>query len=239
MADPVVGDDEEDTGLTEAAPADAASADADAAPADAAPADAALADAALLDAAPVEVRCRLVWVLDYSGSMEHPLGGSTRIELLRAAVASALGQPLPIDHGLVIFSSEVQATVAPGRDAPEAIRAVLGLPADGNTNYSAAIAAAAELLGELESSSDVALFASDGAPTAGGDPYPAADALRAGGVTVFTLNIGGGGAQSDLLKDMSGTAERPGDEAFSFEARDEAQLTWAVAAFLAALPCAQ
>ena len=183
-------------------------------------------------------RYKLVLVLDYSGSMGAGFGGGgSRLDVLKRAVNGLLDRDFEIDYGMVMFSSDVIDTVSIGPNAPADIRREIRRGADGSTNYNAAINATRGLFNAVDDFGENVLFISDGAPTAGGDPYPNADRLRDSGVTFFTLNIGGGAAQADLLKDMSGSRERPGDEDYYFEARNEQQLMDTFAAIIANLLC--
>ncbi len=183
-------------------------------------------------------RYKLVLVLDFSGSMTRGFGaGGSRIDVLKRAVNGLLDRDFEIDYGMVMFSSDVIDSVAIGPNAPNRIRQEIRRDADGDTNYNAAINATRGLFNAVDDFGENVLFISDGAPSVGGDAYPNVDRLRDSGVTFFTLNIGGGGDQAELLKDMSGSRDRPGDEAYYFEARNEQQLMDTFAAIIANLLC--
>ncbi len=175
-----------------------------------------------------ERRPKLVLVLDYSGSMSAGFGGGrSRIDALRAAVLGLLDQQLRVEYGLVMFNSGIIRTVGiDADDRQQDIRdAITGRGPGGGTIYGDAIARAAQMLNQTEDTGWYILFVTDGYPNNGAGPsLQAADAARGREVTLFTLNVGGGGAQRQLLIDMAGPPGDPGNQDYYFSAGNDAQL---------------
>ncbi len=176
----------------------------------------------------VELRYpKLVLVLDYSGSMGAGFGGGTRMDSLRNAVNGLIGQDLRIDYGLVMFNGDVIDTAGVARDNGAALLNKVGSRGPGGmTNYQSSLNAASNLLVATEDTGYYVLFVTDGFPSTHGEPeaLAAAAAARAAGVTLFTLNVGGGVAQRNLLIDMGGGPADAGDEGYYFEAGNDAAL---------------
>lgn len=194
----------------------------DAVAADSDPGDARV-DAGAPVVAAVEVqRSQAVFVLDFSGSMGSEFGHGTRIEATREAVLPLLEAPAPIDFGLVLFSSDVIASVPIAADNGEAItRLLLETGAGGTTNYSAAFGAALRLIEAAPARATQVWFATDGYSTAGdGNGEREAAALWDAGAVILTLNIGAQGAYRSLLQSLSGTPESRGDPSYTFDAND-------------------
>ena len=184
---------------------------------------------------------QFVLVLDFSGSMQLDFGGQRRYQVLQQVVTNMLNRDYPIEYGLVNYSSDVLAAIAVGPDnVAQIINRVNSQGPDGMTNYQAAMDRATQLLRATNSERMNMLFISDGEPTAGGDPVDAADRARNAGVQIITLNIGGGAAQADLLKDMGGRIEPPEDYAhprFYFSAANPQALQDAFDAIVADALC--
>ena len=180
-------------------------------------------------------------VLDFSGSMQIDFGGQQRYQVLQQVVTNMLNRDYPIDYGLVNYSSNVLDAIAVGPDnVAQIVNTVNGRGPSGNTNYQAAIDRATQLLQATGSERMNMLFISDGQPSAGGDPVDAADRARNAGVQIITLNIGGGSAQADLLKDMGGRIDPPEDYAhprFYFSASNPQALQDAFDAIVADALC--
>lgn len=176
----------------------------------------------------VELRYpKLALVLDYSGSMGEGFGGGTRMDSLRNAVSGLIGQDLRIDYGLVMFNGDVIDTAAVARDNGGALLNKVGSRGPGGmTNYQSSLNAATALLTATEDTGWYVLFVTDGFPSTHGEPEALAAAAQArnAGVTLFTLNVGGGAAQRNLLIDMGGGPADNGDEAYYFEAGNDAAL---------------
>lgn len=185
-------------------------------------------------------RPKFVLVLDYSGSMNAGFGGSTRIATLKRAVNRFLNLRLEIEIGVVIFSSDVIDVEATAFDNGDAISDAIDRRADGSTNYQAALDAARGIVTQGDNTGRYVLFISDGAPTAGGDPLNAADRLRGQDTTIFTLNIGGGQAQADLLRDMGGNMDPDayGNDDYYFSAVNEDELFRTFEAIISNILCA-
>lgn len=183
---------------------------------------------------------KFVLVLDYSGSMNSNFGNGSRLDSLKRAVNGLMDLQLDVEYGLVMFSSDVMRTepIRPNNEAR--IRQAIARGTDGSTNYQAALDAARGLFNGLENTGRYVLFITDGSPTAGGDPMDAADRVRRNDTTIFTLNIGGGAAQADLLKDMSGSMDPAeyGNADFYFSAVNERELLDTFAAIIANILCA-
>lgn len=184
---------------------------------------------------------QFVLVLDFSGSMQLDFGGQRRYQVLQQVVTNMLNRDYPIEYGLVNYSSDVLDTIAVGADnTAQIISRVNNRGPSGMTNYQAAVDRATQLLRNTGSERMNMLFISDGEPTAGGDPVDAADRARDAGVQIITLNIGGGAAQADLLKDMGGRNEPPEDYAhprFYFSASNPQALQDAFDAIVADALC--
>lgn len=184
---------------------------------------------------------KFVMVLDYSGSMGVDFGGRSRLSALVRAVNGMLDLGLRIEYGVVMFSSNVLDRVNVGPGNENRIRNVISSRGPGgSTNYQAGLDAARDMLVRADNTGYYVLFISDGAPTAGGDPLNAADRVRASDITIFTMNIGGGRQQADLLKDMGGTMDPAeyGNPDYYFSAVNEREMLDTFQAIVANILCA-
>ena len=183
-----------------------------------------------------ERRAKFVLVLDYSLSMELDINGGNgrprRIELLKSAVHGLLSRRYPVDVGAVLFSGDVIESLNIARDNDARVDAtVQATDHDGSTNYNAALDRAHALFpNDPDNSGHFILFATDGQPTAGGGNLKQQARQRArriwdDDIKLFTLNIGAQAQFRQLLFDMSGDRDHPGDRGFAFEAGNEAALT--------------
>ncbi|MDY0060403.1 MAG: vWA domain-containing protein [Myxococcota bacterium] len=193
--------------------------------ADGAEGDAAGADAVEADAACDASEIELVLVLDYSGSMDVTfVEETTRIQALRAAVEELLDLGLPIQYGLVIFSSGVLATVAVSLDSGEAIREAITRGTDNMTCTACGLDTAGDLLRATSPGGRHVLLVSDGLPNNGGGVVgatAAADRLRVDdGVTIYTVSLLRSRPELDVMRRLAGPAGDPdGDErAYAFSA---------------------
>ncbi len=154
-------------------------------------------------------------VLDYTGSMNRPVGsGSLPIEVLRGAVENLVDDVTDIDYGLVLFNEQALApsiTASEGTNA--AIKARLGTNAQLQTCSSCGLAEAMEIF-PSEDHGRYVLFVTDGAPNrrigeanpgdrmycpVGGNPQDSPKAetearqkaalLRGMDATIYTLHI--------------------------------------------------
>lgn len=171
----------------------------------------------------------LVLVLDYSGSMRAGYGGGrSRIEALRAAVRGLLDLRLPVAYGLVMFNSGVIQTIGVDDDDPQQdiLDAIYGRGAGGGTNYVRPMDAAINLLAGIdEETPRNILFISDGEPNEGPGPgINQSDRARARGIKMFTLSVGRGGRQDDVLRRMAGPPGAPGNPDYFYPARNDAAL---------------
>lgn len=181
---------------------------------------------------------QFVLVLDFSGSMQADFGGRPRYQVLQQTVTDLLNQDDPIEYGLVNYSADVLDSVGPGPNTrPEIINVVNRRGPDGLTNYQAAMDRATTLLRNTGSERLNLLFISDGQPTAGGDALEAARRAWDAGILIITLNIGGGAAQADLLRDMSGKPDDQGNADYAFSASNPQALREAFEAFRALALC--
>jgi hypothetical protein len=148
----------------------------------------------------------LVLVLDWSGSMAVPWGERTRLDAVRDGVTALLDAGVPLTLGLVVFDSEVIATVPLGGPR-EAFEGAVAREAGGATHFVAPLQAAAGLLATRPDLRPNLLFVSDGDPNEGPAPsIQLADRLRAGGVTIYTLSIADAGLAT--LRRLAGDDRR-------------------------------
>lgn len=143
---------------------------------------------------------RVLVVLDCSGSMSEPFGGTSRMEAAKAALARLLPRlsDAELEIGLMVYGhkpskscDDVELLVAPvSRSADAITSAAASLRAQGRTPLAAAIAQGGRV---LLSASDVPLkmiVLTDGLETCGGNPVAAARALRRSGVDM-TIHVVG------------------------------------------------
>ncbi len=152
-------------------------------------------------------------VLDTSGSMGSPWDGSTRIDVLKAAVKSFIDvQPEDGTRWVGIISFSDTATVAhplikiddPG-DKTSLKTAVDGLSASGSTAMDLGIQAGANMLIPGSGRADcykVMIVVSDGYPDDDAAAKNAADAAKAQGIVIIGVFIGSPGGDGDeFLRD--------------------------------------
>jgi uncharacterized protein YegL len=141
-------------------------------------------------------------VLDRSGSMS-----GQKIQDAKAAAKGFLDRmDLSTDQvGLVSFSDVATLNQVLTQMAGPVRTAIDGLVASGNTNITDAITKAqAELTSARHRTGNqpVIVLLSDGVPTAGGDPRPAAAAAKAAGTRIFTIGLGAD-VDPNLLRDLA------------------------------------
>jgi len=156
-------------------------------------------------------------VLDRSGSMS-----GQKIANAKAAAKAFLDRmDLSVDQaGLVSFSDAATLNQMLTQMAGPVRTAIDGLVASGATNITDAITQAqAELTSARHRTGNqpVIVLLSDGQPTAGGDPRPAATAAKNAGTRIFTIGLGAD-VDPDMLRDL---ASSPSDYFF---APDSSQL---------------
>lgn len=175
-----------------------------------------------------ERRPKLVLVLDYSGSMSLDFGGGrSRMDALRDAIVGLIAQRLRVEYGLVMFTTGVVNRVPIDADDRQIdiLDAIHDRGPGGGTKYGDAIGLATSMLTNTEDTGWYILHVTDGYPNDGAGPsLRAADAARARDVGIFTLNVGGGNAQRDLLIQMAGTRDDRGNPDYYFAAGNDAQL---------------
>lgn len=152
-------------------------------------------------AADADGRSRAIVVLDASGSMWATIGGRSRIEIAREALAGLLrGWDPKTELGLIAYGHrrkgdcsdiELLAPVAPltPADAPRFERLMAGVQPKGMTPLSAAVRQAAEALRFTERRASVILI-SDGIETCNADPCELGAELERLGVD-FTVHVVG------------------------------------------------
>jgi len=150
-------------------------------------------------------------VLDRSGSMS-----GQKIADAKAAAKGFLDRmDLSMDQvGLVSFSDAATLNQVLTQMAGPVRTAIDGLVASGATNITDAITQAqAELTSARHRTGNqpVIVLLSDGQPTAGGDPRPAATAAKNAGTRIFTIGLGAD-VDPNLLRDL---ASSPSDYFFA------------------------
>ena len=197
---------------------------------------------------------KLVLVLDYSGSMGLDYGGGqTRIQVLRQAVEALISARYRIQYGLVTFNESVRQVVDIEEElrvadellpAEEDILNVIGDGVGGFTNYASPLRQASNMLQRVDPTGYYVLFITDGVHNRGGDPEAAAADVREGltdedtdDVGIFTLFIGDNPDVERYLEGLGGTANNPGDPAYSFSAADPDELLNVFDAIIGSIVC--
>lgn len=123
----------------------------------------------------VDQQNNVMIVLDYSGSMDTAIGGTTRFQLAKDALANMLSQyELAGDVNVIVvgFNNGATAMTAWG-DAASALAFIDNLDPAGNTNYAGGITAATNILtdaalqDQLLGGPTTVYFLSDGEPSSG------------------------------------------------------------------------
>jgi predicted ribosomally synthesized peptide with SipW-like signal peptide len=152
-------------------------------------------------------------VLDRSGSMSPPVDKFDSAKEGAKSLVEALGSGA--EFGLVSFG-EGTATLDESLGTTESAfdSSVDGLKALGQTNIDAALdEATAELSANGRANADsIIVLLSNGTPTVGDDPEPAATAFKNGGGTIYGIAYGDG-ANLGLIQDLSSDP----DSDFAFE----------------------
>lgn len=178
---------------------------------------------------------QLVLVMDYSGSMAAPFDGGTRTQVLVEITNELLDDMADaIAFGAVLFDSDVRGiAISPGFDPDQDLirQLIQNNQPTGSTNYASPMRTAISLLDEVQNANQPTyiMFIGDGAPNRpDGDPAgqarTQADIARNKDHTIFSLNIGGGGAQRDLLLYMAGDKQNRASPNHYFEATNRAEL---------------
>jgi Ca-activated chloride channel homolog len=178
-------------------------------------------------------------VIDVSGSMNADDVDPTRIEAAQRAASRFLDRlPDRFQVGLVTFSSEAETLVPPTTDR-EAVRAALdSLTANGGTAMGDGLARALDMVEAARQEAGAAappsttsgpgapgstipdanrptpppavtLLLSDGANSAGGDPFVQAERARELGVPVYTIALGTAGGVLRQPNPFGGTRIQP------------------------------
>ncbi len=187
---------------------------------------------------------QLVIVMDYSGSMGAGMpGGGTRIQALRRAVEGLLDRQLRVSYGAVLFNSGVIDDVGIDfNNQQNDIRNAIQRGEGGGTAYGGPLDRAVDMLLGAGDRRNV-LFVSDGRPGDGNAGISAAQEAREDhDVQIFTLGVGAAvGEFRNTLIRMSGKKGDPGqpggNEAYHFEAGNDAELQETFDRILADLLC--
>src|SRR5215217_5695794 len=163
-------------------------------------------------------------VIDVSGSMNADDVEPTRMEAAQRAASRFLDRlPTRFQVGLVVFSSEAETLVPPTTDR-DALRAALGtLNANGGTAMGDGLARALDVIEAARQQATttapgtvqpavppaVTLLLSDGANSAGGDPFEQAERARQLGVPVYTIALGTAGGVLRQPNAFGGTRIQP------------------------------
>jgi Ca-activated chloride channel family protein len=152
-------------------------------------------------------------VVDVSGSMEADDVEPTRLDAAREAAGRFLDKlPARFQVGLVVFASQAETLVEPTTDRAAVRDALASLRADGGTAMGDGLSNALDVIEAARQRSDgasgngtgrsgraappanappaVTLLLSDGANSAGGDPFVQAERARELGVPVYTIALG-------------------------------------------------
>ncbi|MEY8353963.1 FctA domain-containing protein [Lachnospiraceae bacterium 54-53] len=136
-----------------------------------------------------EKKSDIIFVLDVSNSMEEPLGGTTRFEVMKKTVydaVSILSENPDNRFSIIVFGTNSRIVVSASTDRDSLLQTVqsLALPggAEGGTNYYQSMQQVSGQIAGLSSpgAEQVVFFVTDGEPTAA---TPAAQAL---GYSVYT-----------------------------------------------------
>lgn len=180
---------------------------------------------------------KVVFVLDYSGSMGAAYGGSSRIRVLRDVVNRILDLDLPVEFGLVLFNRSAFASIdiRGGADHDD-IRDQLEVREGENTNYEAGLGLGTELLRRRGAEKGYLIFMTDGAPTEGDRTAAPARRVWNAGYTTLPVFIGPNNNNA-LLISMAGSREDPANPNFYFEAADPNALIDAMDAVFRTILC--
>ncbi|MVW86956.1 type I secretion C-terminal target domain-containing protein, partial [Pseudomonas sp. PB101] len=161
--------------------------------------------------AAVEIDSNLLIVLDVSGSMVDPSGvpGLSRLELAKQAISALLDKYDDLGDvkvQLVTFSSSATDRTSVWVDVATAKTLLIGLTANGGTNYDAAVATmktAFTTSGKLTGAQNVGYFFSDGKPTDGqeigtSDETSLKAFLDANNIKNYAIGLGSGVSNANL-----------------------------------------
>jgi Ca-activated chloride channel family protein len=183
-------------------------------------------------AVPIE-RASVMLVTDTSGSMAATDVAPTRLDAVRGAVRSFLGDvPDELLVGFQSYASGTRASIAPSTDRGEIRAALDALQAQGGTATGDTLSTALDAL-EARRGKDgrrapaAIVLLSDGSTTEGADPLEAAARARRLGIPIHTVALGtAGGVVTDERSGrtipvppdpatLRAIAERSGGEAFA------------------------
>ena len=138
-----------------------------------------------------------VFVLDNSGSMNHPVAGSryTQQQIANEAVALAIKSLSPKDRvGVVVFNSNASELVAlqPNGDGSANAQAVRGITSDGGTNMGAGLEVARRMLEDSQAAVRHIVVMTDG-QSMNPEALPSlATAIADRGIKITTIGVGDG-----------------------------------------------
>ena len=182
----------------------------------------------------------VVFVLDFSGSMNDALGGETKIKVLKDSITGYLrDQRIPLNYSAALFSSDLIDSVGFGPNASQQIIDMFqNHGADGGTMPQFGFDKASEFLGPPGTGPDhYVVFASDGQP----NDLPAAQAGSSrmwdtSKPEVLTLHIGDPEAAPFMIS-VAGTWDHRGNKDDYFPVEDMDEFRKALAQILAKIAC--
>ena len=173
-------------------------------------------------------RAKLVFVLDYSGSMR-----GNRISQLKSAVGHFVSQRYPMDYGVILFSSDIIGTSGigsgPGHDGT-VLAFVNSRDAGGGTQFNGPLQQAARELRRQEGQDLFIILLSDGQPGDGaraqsfvnnsirGVPRATCEGRNNNHkcITIYTLGVDN--ANLSTLRGLSGNVLNPGAREYNYDA---------------------
>jgi Mg-chelatase subunit ChlD len=193
-------------------------------------------------------RAKVVFVLDYSGSMDGTFEferSQRLIDVLESNMANLLGLGLPVEIGAVLFSDDVLATVPVALDSAAQIISAMGrYDADGFTNTPEALARAADILRASPDTGRYIIFVSDGQPAPDTNSRMAtsqeiASLARNDNIRIYTLEIRTGFNQilDQFMTAIAGGPTNPGDENDHYVAQGADDLRNTFGTILSSIVC--
>ena len=160
----------------------------------------------------------VLYVIDASGSMNTPVGSSTRFALVQNALATAISKLRPETRfnvttfaaGVVYTDSSWQLNPATTERKNDMMKAIAGFKTSGGTNYEAAL----QLPLRFSTKPAKVYFLTDGEPSAGGSFDDEVATLMTNGIIVNTIGVDLTDAGKSRLKSI---ASRTGGRATSVE----------------------
>lgn len=189
-------------------------------------------------------RPKLVLLLDYSGSMDLAIdGSSTRraIDVLEDSIDALLAADLEVDYAAALYNSRVFDSVAFGPSAVGQIRDAFDrYDAGGGTDYTSPLRRATSLLTSEEDTGYYVLMVSDGAPNSSAGIARAAQDLWEIDATIFSLEIRRSGSTPALSRNLIRISGTPGDRGsadYHFVAESPEELVERFESIIAEIVC--